>query len=112
MIRRQSTYWEETEARVGLLEAALPGDSDSDDGDCGRGAGYIYRFPDLQKRWDDVDGERGTCSNPPHEGPLLGVGGHDGLGSGGERRVQPLMSPGMTEIASDSHPEASRGVSW
>lgn len=22
--------------------------------------GYLYRFPDLLKRWDDVDGDRGT----------------------------------------------------
>lgn len=24
------------------------------------GVGYLYRFPDLLKRWDDVDGDRGT----------------------------------------------------
>lgn len=22
--------------------------------------GYVHRFPDLLKRWDDVDGDRGT----------------------------------------------------
>lgn len=30
-----------------------------EDGDLNN-LGYVHRFPDLLKRWDDVDGDRGT----------------------------------------------------
>lgn len=32
-------------------------DADEDDTN---NLGYVHRFPDLLKRWDDVDGDRGT----------------------------------------------------
>lgn len=46
MLRRQTFYWDTVHA-------------DPRDGD-EKGPGYVYRFPDLLKRWDDVDGDRNT----------------------------------------------------
>ncbi|CAM9948769.1 unnamed protein product, partial [Laminaria digitata] len=50
-----SSYWEEStlsEAGGGASEKNANGGTDS--------IGYVHRFPDLLKRWDDVDGDRGT----------------------------------------------------
>ncbi|CAN0337029.1 unnamed protein product, partial [Discosporangium mesarthrocarpum] len=51
VLRRDSDYWEHefTKDSLGKIKR-----------DQEHGPGYVYRFPDLLKRWDDVDGDRGT----------------------------------------------------
>ncbi|CAM9659452.1 unnamed protein product, partial [Ectocarpus fasciculatus] len=54
--RRQSAiYWEDASAsEFGFNVNGRGVDDDTDN------LGYVHRFPDLLKRWDDVDGDRGT----------------------------------------------------
>ncbi|CAM9267867.1 unnamed protein product [Ectocarpus sp. 8 AP-2014] len=54
--RRQSAvYWEDASAsEFGFNVNGRGTDDDTDN------LGYVHRFPDLLKRWDDVDGDRGT----------------------------------------------------
>ncbi|CAM9642783.1 unnamed protein product [Ascophyllum nodosum] len=55
---KYKNYWEET--TISESGAATAGSERGVEGGATDRVGYVHRFPDLLKRWDDVDGDRGT----------------------------------------------------